>query len=410
MFQSKDSIVVLRFSRLGRIPPAQYASEMLEESGLPVLVIEYGNLKETKKEIQEPLRKLRLDGPWLKALPRKLQFPSLLVWVFIQLAWQFLSSGRPKIIVAHGSSEQLLAWSLSRLFFVPYVVHAHEVFEKEDLQGAISQFLLKMEKPIFRAASFTIFPEKKRAEIYQERYQFKKPIFISANTPRKNDLPQAVNLRQAYHLTKDSVLMGYVGGLGETNLLELAIQALATCQKVVFLVWGWGEKKYLEKLSSLAHVFGVSERFIHLGQLTEKKLETLAGCDISYCVYKPGTLRLDHAATASNKFFEAMSAGVPSVISSNRDFYQFNKHYSVGICAPTLTAEGIAQAIQTLQNNPSLRKQLGANGRRVFESLFHFENQFTKPLQAFQDLYYGYPELWRENQVYFPPQELPKAA
>jgi len=410
MFSSKDTIVVLRFSRLGRIPPAQNACEMLVESGLPVLVVEYGNLKEAKKELQEPLRKLRLDGPWLKVLPKKLQFPCLLSWVFLLLSWQFLTQGRPKMIVAHGSSEQFLAWSLSRLFFVPYVIHAHEVFEKEDIQGAVNQFLLKMEKPIFKGAAFTIFPEKKRAEIYQERYHFKKPIFISANAPRKKGFPQAVNLRAAYHLPQDSVLMGYMGGLGETNLLECAIQALATCQKVVFLVWGWGEKKYLEKLASLAHVFGVSERFIHLGQLTERKLETLAGCDMSYCIYKPGSLRLVHAATASNKFFEAMSVGVPSVISSNRDFYQFNKHYSVGVCAPTLTTQGIAQAIQTLQDNPALRKQLGANGRRAFESLFHFEHQFTKPLQAFQDLYYGYPELWRDNQVYFPPQELPQAA
>jgi glycosyltransferase involved in cell wall biosynthesis len=290
------------------------------------------------------------------------------------------------------------------MFWVPFVVHAHEVYDPADIQGPLSSFLLRREKNILKAASFLIFPEEKRAEIYRERYRIKQPIFLAANAPRMAPLPTPRSLRKAYGLGPESVIMAYVGGIGPTNLFEAAIQALSFNPSVVFLVWGWCERSYLEQLRALAHCLGVSERFIYLGELTEEKLETLAGCDFSYCCYSADLLRTKHQATASNKLFEAMAAGIPSIVSSQPDFYQFNRKYPVGICARSLTGEGIAAAMKALVENPMLRKNLGKNGRKVFESTFHYEHQFFKPVQAYQDLYYGYPEIWAFNRTYLPPE------
>ncbi|NBT59209.1 glycosyltransferase, partial [bacterium] len=298
----------------------------------------------------------------------------------------------------------------AKLFWIPFVIHAHEIYNSDDVKGPTSQFLLRMEKTIFRSAAFSIFPEKKRAQIYRERYEFTGPVFIAANSPRFTPIPKARDLRKAYQLNPNSIIMGYLGGIGPTNLLEIAIQALSFNPSVVFLAWGWGEREYLDQLNALAHCLGVSERFIHLGQLMDGKLETLAGCDFSYCVYQTSLLRAKHEATASNKFFEAMAAGIPSLISSNPDFYQFNKKYPVGVCASSLTTEGVSAAMKTLVENETLRKNLGKKARQVFETKFHYENQFFKPTQAYQDLYHGYPEIWSFNEVYLPPEELARAA
>jgi len=410
MISTKDSILILRESRLGRIPSALFSTELMQDSGLPVVIVEYGNFKESKKMIYEPFPRMRLDGPWVRYFPQKLQAGLLLAWVLFKLVFLILASGRPRILVAHGLSEQALAFVLSKLFWVPFVIHAHEVYEDADLKGPFSRFLFKWEKWIFRAASFVIFPEAKRSEIYRERYQFKGPIFISANTPRRGTPPQPRNLRQAYQLPSDAFILGYVGGIGPSNKLELGIQALTYFPKMVFMCWGWGDKAYLEKLNALAHVLGVSERFLHLGQLSENKLETLAGCDVNYCIYEPHLLRLKHAVHASNKFFEAMAAGIPNLTSSEAGFYQFNREHKVGICAASLTVESVCTALKALMENATLRKNLGSHGRAVFEARFHYEHQFFKPLQAYQDLYSGYLDIWSFDQIYFPPQELPKAA
>ena len=410
MITTQDTLLILRESRLGRIPPALFSTELLKEKGLPVVVLEYGSLKEAQPFVTQAFPRIRLQGPWIRFFPKALQPTLLLSWVFIQCVFLLAIAGRPKLLVAHGASEQVLALLLSKIFWIPFVIHAHEVYEKKDLKGKLSRFLFRLEKWAFKSASFVIFPEPKRAEVYRERYQFEGPAFIAANTPRLVSQPQARDLRKAYHLPSDSLIMGYLGGIGPANQLELALQALSFHPKVFFLVWGWGEKAYLERLQSLAHVLGVSERFIYLGQLTENKLETLAGCDWSYCIYEPSLLRLKHAVHASNKFFEAMASGIPSLISSEMDFYRFNKEHSVGVCASSLTPEGISQAMKTLIENPSLRKNLGAHGRRVFENRFHYEHQFYKPLQAYQDLFAGYLEIWSFNEVYFPPQDLAKAA
>ncbi|MFM8269653.1 MAG: glycosyltransferase [Pseudomonadota bacterium] len=410
MVQTKDSVLVLRVARLGRIPPALFSTQLIQESGLPVVVVEFGNIKEPQKFIKEPLTKLRIDAPWARFLPKKIQFPAIVAWVTLKLFFLFLVKGRPRILVAHGLVEQFVALLLSKIFWVPFVVHAHEIYNSSDVEGPFSQFLLKLEKLVFKSAQFSIFPEKKRAEIYRDRYRFKSPIFISANAPRIVSLPQRRDLRKAYQLNPQSVIMGYMGGIGPTNHFEIAIQALSFNPSVVFLAWGWGERQYLDQLQSLAHCLGVSERFIHLGQINEDKLETLAGCDFSYCVYQTQLLRAQHEVTASNKFFEAMAAGIPSLISSNIDFYQFNRKYPVGVCAPSLTTEGVSTAMKALVENISLRQTLGKNGRKLFETKFNYEHQFFKPAQAYQDLYFGYPEIWSFHEMYLPPDELPKAA
>lgn len=410
MISFKDCVLILRVSRLGRIPPALASAEIIQEGGLPVKVVEFGNIKETQKNQNGRMVRTRFDAPFLKYLSKKFQFPAILVVTFCRLAISFLIQGRPKILVAHGLAEQFLTACLGKLFWIPYVVHAHEVYESQDLKGEVSQFLFSKEKWSLRGSSFCIFPEKKRAQLYRERYELRSPIFISANAPRFFEKPSSRDLRQAYRLGEEQVIMSYIGGVGPTNCLELAIQALTLIPRLVFLVWGWGERSYLNDLRALAHDLGVSKRFVYLGQLTEFKFETLAGCDLSYCVYQPHLLRTKYQATASNKLFEAMAVGIPSVMSSELDFYQFNTRYRMGVCAKSLSLEGVSNAIYPLVTDPGLRKQLGANGRKAFEKEFHYERQFHKPLQAYQDLYHGYPEIWSFNELYFPPEDVSQAA
>lgn len=402
--------MILRVSRLGRIPPALASTELLQEGGLPVKVLEFGNLKEPHKAPKNRFIRIRFDAPWVRFLPKKVHSPILLFITFVRLATSFAILGRPKILVAHGLAEQVLAWILSKLFWIPFVIHAHEIYDKNDLQGEFSRFLFSLEKRIFKAASFVIFPESKRAQIYRNRYQFKSPVFVSANAPRLRNIPQPRDLRQAYQIKEESLIMGYMGGIGATNCLEIAIQALVLCPRVVFLVWGWGDSFYINELKRLAKELGVFHRVKFLGEIIDRKLETLAGCDLNYCVYRPDILRLRYAAHASNKLFEAMAVGIPSVFSSQEDFYRFNLRHEVGICAKNFTFKAIANAINQLAQDNLLRNRLSRNARKVFETEFYYERQFHKPLQAYQDLYHGYPEIWSFNELYFPPEDFSQAA
>ena len=82
----------------------------------------------------------------------------------------------------------------------------------------------------------------------------------------------------------------------------------------------------------------------------------------------------------------------------------------MGICAKNFTFKAIANAINQLAQDNLLRRRLGQNARKVFETEFYYERQFHKPLQAYQDLYHGYPEIWSFNELYFPPEDLSQAA
>jgi glycosyltransferase involved in cell wall biosynthesis len=386
-FSVRDKVLVLRLTRLGRIPPALSATEILVEEGFPVLVVEYGNIAEPKKRVDAKIPRLRLAWRWLAIFPRPLRPTLIFLAALARLGFACLTQGRPRLCIAHGLSEQTLAFCLHRVFGIPYVVHVHEVYDKNEVKG-LNRFFLAVEGFCLRRAVFLLFPGAGRAELYRKRYRLEVPCEIVANCPRRrpapgpND-PRAV-LREALGVAPGAMVMGYFGGLGHYNALPDAIRAVARIPKLVFVLWGWGEKAYTDALRELARGVGAGDRVFFPGELPADKWGTLEGLDLGYCVYEPRLLRLRYAATASNKLMECLAAGVPVVTNRMEDFVEILDTCDVGVALPELSVAALAETLRTLCQDRLGLKRRSENGRRWHEERYHFENQFAGALTRFR--------------------------
>ena len=60
-----------------------------------------------------------------------------------------------------------------------------------------------------------------------------------------------------------------------------------------------------------------------------------------------------------------------------------------GVVVPYSSQADLENALQTLQDKPDLRKQLGANGRRAFEMTYNWQAMEKRLLALYSDLMTG---------------------
>lgn len=385
-FTLRDKIVHLRFTRMGRIPPALSHAQIQAEHGLPVLALEYGYAKEEKLEVAGKVPRRRLESPWQDKFPSALRQFVVMVSVFWQVLKAARREGKPSVFVGHGLHEQILAAALGKLLKVPYVIHVHEPYERSDLSRG-AQLIFPWEGMCLRNADFLIFPEATRIQIYKERYNLKNQIFLVYNCARLRKDIKKRDLRADYQIPANAKILGYLGGIGDLNTPKQAIEAVAMVPNVYFLLWGWGFPHYLEELRQLAKEKGVADRVKLVGEVdTEQKLEALAGCDISYCVYTWQHIRERYQATASNKLMESIACGVPLLTNSRPDFKAVVEKYDVGVCAASLDPNHLAAALRQLVNDDLTLKRQSLNGRKAHLNDLNFEHQFQPVLARYREL------------------------
>jgi glycosyltransferase involved in cell wall biosynthesis len=388
-YDFRGKLLILRLNRLGHVPPAFYATKILLEGHLPVLVFEFSRRKSGRLfsfHEREGITVIRFS-PSLKFLPKK--FIALATFLLAAL-WlsQKLYRQRPRLILAHGIQEQTLAWILNRILGISYVVHVHEIYVAQQT-GFSNKLFLFFEKSALSRAVFLIFPEIHRATFYRRWYDLKNKIFICFNCPpRRAALPpkNSAALLSKLGVSREKKILLYVGGIGHMSCLEFALAAVHECPELVFVAFGWAEPLYLAALKKKAAAYGISERVFFPGEINEQKWEWLENSDLAYCAYSPDEPRLQHVATASNKLMEAIAAGLPVITSDQPDFLAVVEAQGLGVCAP-LTASGMARAIGELLAAVDRRTDISQTQRALHLSAYHFEFQFRHALHAFRQFF-----------------------
>lgn len=380
-FTVGQKILVLRLNRLAHIPPAQYGTEILLELGFPVLVVEFG-----QRGISEigffdrEIPKIRLAATWTRFFPHSLKAALTCFWALQSLTIRILREGRPHFLIAHGIQEQWVAFGLAMLFRIPFAVHVHEIYNAKEL-SAFNRFCFYFEGFLMRKAVFLIFPGKERAGVYRWRYQLRCPIHIVYNCPRRRQKKTPLDYRKKLGLPQNTRLMVYMGGIGPANAIEEAVRALSSVPNLCFLLTGWCDTSYKKRLVRTARECGVDHRFFLLDMIPDR-WQLLDGCDVSYCMYRPSDLRMQYNATASNKLTEALSAGLPVVVSPLKDFKELVHRYDIGVVADSYEPSSIAACLNQLLENEIAFKRKSQNALRCHEREFHYEFQFAKVVKT----------------------------
>lgn len=86
------------------------------------------------------------------------------------------------------------------------------------------------------------------------------------------------------------------------------------------------------------------------------------------------------------KFFEYMNVGLPIICSNFPTWKTFIERYNCGITVNPYDDKEIKEAIETLRNNPELKRKLGENGRRAVANELNWQNEEAKLIGWYNEL------------------------
>ena len=181
-------------------------------------------------------------------------------------------------------------------------------------------------------------------------------VYSGIDLQRIENVGNGSYVRDEFDISEDTLLIGIVGALAphkdHRNFLEAAAIVKQSVPDVRFLIVGDGELR--AELEWVSTTQGLSADVIFTG-FREDVLEITKTMDIfvlSSYLEGMGTVILD-----------AMALGRPVVATKVGGIPEIVQHEKNGLLVPARNPGKLAEAILKLVNNPSLRAQMGAQGR-----------------------------------------------
>ena len=238
------------------------------------------------------------------------------------------------------------------------VYDAHEYYPAmvvDQIPSVLFALLVWVDKVFMRIADCVIIPCEERKKLYTSA----KDLIVVPNTPKLVDVPMRAKQKEF------SVFYG--GGLSKENGILVIVNAMMGIQYAKLILAGDGPLRHvIERISKK------KDNIKYLGLVSQREvLENLAYADATFVFYEP--TNINKVYSASNKLFEAMMVGVPVIVNEETKPSKMVKEYDCGVVVPYGDIQTLRREIIRLESDPSLRKRLGRNGKKVFREKFAWD-------------------------------------
>jgi glycosyltransferase involved in cell wall biosynthesis len=195
---------------------------------------------------------------------------------------------------------------------------------------------------------------------------------------------------------EDKTVFGYVSNLdhpreGQEVLIEATARLLARGRKVACLIVGDGARR--SELEGLARRAGVGGAVIFTGKVPHDEVRAHYALLDVFVVPR----RNDRAArfVTPLKPFEAMAMGKPLVVSDLPALVEIAAPGERGLAFPHGDADGLADAIETLIDQPETRRRFGQAGRDWVLA----ERTWGRNGERYRELYVDLLDRWRAAEA-----------
>jgi len=192
-------------------------------------------------------------------------------------------------------------------------------------------------------------------------------IYNGVDFPDSNEPGQAVIRRASFSIPADATVIGIVANLipykGHDDLL-MACSMLRAEDSGWFLLIIGRDEGIGKRLVSLAQELGIGQRVVFIGE-SQEIMQFLRWVDIG--------VSSSHEEGFSNAILEYMFAGIPVVATDVGGNAEAVLSGVTGIVVPPRDPAAMAQAMQSLIDDPSLRRKFGTQGRERARSTFSLE-------------------------------------
>jgi glycosyltransferase involved in cell wall biosynthesis len=370
----RDVIICISPTPVDGYPPTQYQAELLADAGLEVVLL---------TTYLAGCRDAEFTYPKVRCLRFALAEPG-----FLRRYWAFLRFALVLIYFRLRFHRRLAA----EIAYDPRGIFLASIlpFRSKKLIGHLHETLTSANRPFDfferhflrhpHDATLLLVPDAQRAVLLQKQAG----RVLNIRTVRNVPLLKAA-ARKAFHTTagdKYSFSVVYHGSLGPAQSIDAVIQSMPLWPpKVRFHIYGRPGVERQMELEVLARQLGVDERLCFEGWVPTKNLiERLREHSVGLSFLKPETDNWKYSAGASNKRYQYMQAGLAQISDNNPDVIQLIEGNKVGFCVAPDNPRAIAEKVNLLFQDKSLRAKFGSNGHRLYETEFYYEKEFAPVL------------------------------
>lgn len=273
----------------------------------------------------------------------------MLFYVFYNLGLFCRILFKPCDMLYAVDSDTLPAMIMLRILrFKPLVYDAHEFFsEVPELSGRpIKKYIWNcVTKSGVKLASVCITVGPALAQILEKKYG--RPFHVLRNVPE---------LRPSEHdPTFANPVILYQGALNKGRMLEMLIDTIKEMPDFHCIIAGTGDLD-----AGLRERAAGCDRIRFTGHLAPDELRKLTPrCFAGYNLLDAGE-SLSYRYSLSNKYFDYMHAGIPSISSALPEYTELNDKWSCGICIPN-DMPSLQGILLHWKNNPELYVRLKEN-------------------------------------------------
>ena len=274
-------------------------------------------------------------------------------------------AGKPYVITVHGA---LAPWALN-----------YKVLKKKIYAALIQKHILNG-----AAATHAITQEEVN---HIRAFRVSSPVAVIPNgiDPEKfQGLPPREELEKLYPKLEGKKIILFLGRIHPIKGLDILVKAFGKIAKirgdVRLVVAGPDSAGYQNQVERLLKTEGVLDKTVFTGMLTgQRKLAALSRADIFVLP--------SYSEGFSMSILEAMACGLPVVITRQCHFPEIAEARAGIVVVPD--ANQLAEALARLLDEPQLRKEMGANGRRLVQEKFTWDKVAEQMIRLYRDVLEG---------------------
>lgn len=306
------------------------------------------------------------------ALRKLIQFSAFVVRAVIESLFS-----RPGIIISydmHGLSAGLIAKAANP--------HSRFIYQCHDLVelihcSAFMKWVKRIELRYARLCDLVVFPNAKRAQLFQEEAGLLRTPLIVANAnllrPRvENGLLRAY--LQSKGLPADEPIVLHQGIICRNQQALNVLKSVPLWHRGLCVMIGAFEEGLRNEVERLIEDLGIAKRVIFIRHVPYDQLfRYTADAAIGLALTKPSNINLEYYAEAACKINDYMACGVPVITSNNNDCSQVYGEAKWIAYVDVDSEESIASAVNGWLDNPEGLRLAGAEARKLHLERYNYE-------------------------------------
>lgn len=272
---------------------------------------------------------------------------------------------------------QAIVCSKLRLKPKPLIYDSHEV--QSDRTGYNPKTIKRIESFMLKFVDQMIVENHTRAKYNEDIYGFyPKTLYNYSEKYNIEEKPQ-INLHKKIGINEDEKILLYQGGLQQGRGLELLIEAMDEIEEGHLLFIGGG--KLTQSLKEQAEASKQTDRIHFLDKVPFQELPSYTReAYLGFQVLQ--NICFNHYSASSNKLFEYMMAHVPVISCDFPEIKKVVEETNTGLVVDSHNATEIANAVNQLVKDTSLRNQLSENTKQAKE-IYNWNNEKSKLLEVY---------------------------